>query len=71
MNKAMNVISTITFATCLLVVSGCSEESQDKWEKAGSAVGDAAKETAQEAKEGVKEVVKNAKPTDPDTGQEK
>ncbi len=71
MNKAMNTISIITFATGLLVASGCSEESQEKWEKAGGAVNEAAKETAQEAKEGVKEAVKNAKPTDPDTGLEK
>ncbi len=71
MKKTLIVLPALAFVFGLLAVSGCSDENQEKWEKAGAAVGDAAKETAHEAKEGVKNAVKNAKPTDPDTGLEK
>ena len=71
----MNRIRILSIAALLGGVAfgtiGCSEETQDKWEKAGKAVGEAAKDTAKEAKEGAKEVIENAKATDPDTGMTK
>lgn len=68
MNTTIRTLTAITFGIGLLAAAGCSEDAQQKWEKAGEAVGDAAKETAQEADKAVKEAVKNAKETDPDTG---
>ena len=67
--KKTHIILVATFFGILsLGITGCSEETQQKWEKAGEAVSNAAKDTAREAKEGAKEVMENAKTTDPDTG---
>jgi len=71
MKKMSIILFSLVFGLSLLGMSGCSDESQEKWKEAGKATGDAVKETAHEAKEGVKNAVKNAKPTDPDTGLEK
>lgn len=69
MKKSIQLITSIVFAISLLGLAGCSDEQAAKWDKAADAVGDAAKETAKDVKEGVQDVVKNAKPTDPDTGE--
>lgn len=68
MNRTLIILASIIFAVSLVGISGCSEESENKLEKAGTAVDEAAKETVQEVKEDVKEAVENAQPTDPDTG---
>ena len=68
MKKILTILRSLSFGICLIGISGCSDESQEKWEQAGKAVGDAAKETAHETKEGVKKAIKERKPTDPDTG---
>ena len=69
MNKTIKILAAVVFATSMLGIAGCSDEQKEKWDKAADAVGDAAKQTAKDAKEGVQDVVKNAKPTDPDTGE--
>lgn len=69
MNKSIKVITATIFSMTLFSLMGCSEEQTEKWDKAADAVGEAAKETAKDVKKGVSDVVKNAKPTDPDTGE--
>ena len=69
MNKTLKVIAVTVFATSMLGVAGCSDEQKEKWGKAADAVGDAAKTTASDVKEGAQDAIKNAKPTDPDTGE--
>lgn len=69
MKKAIKVIFSVVFVASLFGLAGCSDEQVEKWDKAADAVGDAAKETAKDVKEGVQEVARNAKPTDPDTGE--
>lgn len=69
MNKTIKVIASVVFATSIVGLAGCSDEQKEKWGKAADAVGDATKTTAKDVKEGAKEVIKNAKPTDPDTGE--
>ena len=63
-----SILIAATFAVLSLGISGCSEDTQQKWEKAGEAVSDAAKDTAKEAQKEAKKVIENAKATDPDTG---
>lgn len=69
MNKKLKVLAVAVFATSMLGLAGCSDEQKEKWGEAADAVGDAAKTTAKDVKEGAQDVVKNAKPTDPDTGE--
>ena len=69
MKKSIKIISSVVFLASLFGLTGCSDEQVEKWDKAADAVGDAAKETAKDVKEGVQEVARNAKPTDPDTGE--
>ena len=69
MNKHIKTATGIIFSVTLFGLIGCSEEQVEKWDKAADAVGEAAKETAKDVKEGVNDAVKNAKPTDPDTGE--
>ena len=69
MNRILKVISIAVFATSMLGVAGCSDEQKEKWGKAADAVGDAAKTTAKDVTEGAKDAIKNAKPTDPSTGE--
>jgi len=71
MNKTRIMLAATAFGLLSMGLAGCSEDTQDKWEKAGKAVGEAAEDTAREVKKGAQEVIKNAKETDPDSGMAK
>ena len=69
MRKFIKITTSVIFLVTLFGLIGCSEEQIEKWDKARVTTGGAVKETAKDVKEGVNDAVRNAKPTDPDTGE--
>ena len=61
MNKIVTVVLAATLGLSLLGMSGCSDESKEKWKAAGSAAVDATKETAKDVKAGAKTLAEKAK----------